>query len=179
MTRSQLRIVVPEGLRVIEPTPPPDPDNELEWEWECAMPSLREVRCDPDRPLGPGDSWETTLEFQIDQRVRDAEGLLQVVHDPERPPNDPHPADNTAPIEVRATGGPLVEPTEPEPTALPTVTASPSPVPAMATGPAEAAAKAEQTGKAGPALAVAATLLLAGGSGFLVRRLRTRARGRH
>ncbi|MFI6941154.1 hypothetical protein ACIBI4_17905 [Streptomyces sp. NPDC050418] len=172
MTRTALRIAVPEGLSVIEPTPPPDPDNELEWEWECVVNAPGEVICNPDRALDPGDSWQTSLEFRIDRRVRDAKGLLQVVHSPERPANDVKPADNTAPIEVRATGGPLVEPTQAAPTPLPTTTASPSAVPV----PAAAGTEAERTGKTGPAVAVAAVLLAAGGSGFLIRRVRARRR---
>lgn len=110
-----LRVTVPEGLSVVEPTPPPDPDNELEWQWECVASRERIYTCTPPNPLEPGDTWRTTLEFRIDRRVRGAEGLLEAVPDPERPANDPRMADNTAPIAVRSTGGPLVEPSEPSP----------------------------------------------------------------
>ncbi|MEU0785069.1 hypothetical protein ABZ341_26245 [Streptomyces sp. NPDC006173] len=113
-----LRITVPEGLSAVEPTPPPDPDNESEWQWECASSDKRVYTCTPPNPLEPGDTWQTTLEFRIDRRVRGAEGLLEAVQDTERPANDPRKADNTAPIAVRSTGGPLVEPSEPNPQPL-------------------------------------------------------------
>ncbi|MFI1735126.1 hypothetical protein ACH40E_39100 [Streptomyces acidicola] len=112
---TSLRITVAEGLSVVAPTPPPDPDNELEWEWECSRPDQRVYICSPDNPLEPGDTWETTLEFRIDRNVRGARGLLEAVHDPERPANDPKKSNDSAPIEVRATGSPSVEPTEPNP----------------------------------------------------------------
>ncbi|MER7789792.1 hypothetical protein [Streptomyces sp. NPDC097640] len=110
-----LRITVPEGLSVVAPTPPPDPDNELEWQWECSHSEERVYTCGPDHPLEPGDTWETTLEFRIDRNVRGARGLLEAVHDSERPANDPKKSNDSAPIDVRATGGRLVEPTEPNP----------------------------------------------------------------
>ncbi|MFG3168762.1 hypothetical protein [Streptomyces sp. NPDC048200] len=108
-----LRITVPEGLSVVRPTPPPDPDNESEWQWECAAAGERVYTCRPPNPLEPGDTWQTTLEFRIDRRVRGAEGLLEAIQDAKRPVNDPHKADNTASFAVRSTGGPLVEPSEP------------------------------------------------------------------
>ncbi|MEU8789268.1 hypothetical protein [Streptomyces sp. NPDC048643] len=123
MSGTVLRITVPEGLSVVAPTPPPDPDNESEWQWECAASSKRVHTCTPPNPLEPGDTWQTTLEFRIDRRVRGAEGLLEAVQDPERPANDPRKADNTASIAVRSTGGPLVEPSEANPAPLAAATA--------------------------------------------------------
>ncbi|MFE0513070.1 hypothetical protein [Streptomyces sp. NPDC058964] len=113
MSGTSLRITVPEGLTVVAPTPPPDPDNELEWEWECSRADERVYVCSSENPLEPGDTWETTLEFRIDRNVRGARGLLEALHDPERPANDPKKSNDSVPIEVRATGGPSVEPTEP------------------------------------------------------------------
>ncbi|MFF2847493.1 hypothetical protein ACFVT5_14325 [Streptomyces sp. NPDC058001] len=112
---TSLRITVPEGLSVVAPTPPPDPDNELEWQWECSPIDEHVYTCGPDNSLEPGDTWETTLKFRIDRNIRGARGLLEAVHDPERPANDPKKSNNSAPIEVRASGSPLTEPTEPDP----------------------------------------------------------------
>ncbi|MET9407383.1 hypothetical protein ABZX90_16715 [Streptomyces sp. NPDC002935] len=162
MSGTQLRITVPEGLSVVEPTPPPDPDNELEWAWECFGPRGRAYICSPENPLEPGDTWQTTLEFRIDRRVRGAKGLLEAIQDPKRPVNDPQKTDNVAPIEVRATGGPLAQPSEPNP--------KPS---AAATG----AATVEHGGKGDSILMVALAVLLgtALAGGALALRLRARA----
>ncbi|MEV5611599.1 hypothetical protein [Streptomyces sp. NPDC052225] len=105
-----LAVTPPEGTTIVEPTPPPDPDNELEWQWECAGRQGTTRFCDPDRALEPGDTWETTLQVRIDERVRGAEGRLEIREDPKRPANDPKRGDNALPIKIDATGGPLVEP---------------------------------------------------------------------
>ncbi|MDG4863372.1 hypothetical protein P8605_35055 [Streptomyces sp. T-3] len=156
MTGSWLRITVPEGLSVVAPVPPPDPDNELEWEWECAASAKRTYDCFPENALEPGDTWRTTLEFRIDQRVRDAKGLLEVVAKPERPVNDPNRSDNSAPIEVHAKGGPLVEPTVP------------NPVPSAEKKPASPSGS----------IAVVAILGLTFASGVYVRRRRAKSRAK-
>ncbi|MET9890422.1 hypothetical protein ABZZ47_09435 [Streptomyces sp. NPDC006465] len=159
MSGTALRITVPEGLSVVAPTPPPDPDNESEWQWECYGPQKRAYTCGTSGPLEPGDTWQTTLEFRIDRRVRGAEGLVEVIYDPERPSNDPNNSDNAASIEVRATGGPLAEPSEP----------NPKPKPAAAT--------VKGSGKGGPSLPLAVALAISAviGGGALALRLRARA----
>ncbi|MGW3820090.1 hypothetical protein [Streptomyces sp. NPDC005046] len=163
MSGTALRITVPEGLSVVTPTPPPDPDNESEWQWECRGPMKRAFTCSPGDALEPGDTWQTTLEFRIDRRVRGVEGLVEAIYDPERPANDPKMSDNTAPIEVRATGGPLAEPSEPNPKPKEQVRAQP------------AAATAKGGGKGGSALVVALALGTAIGGGALALGLRARA----
>ncbi|MER5381996.1 hypothetical protein ABT040_17205 [Streptomyces sp. NPDC002688] len=161
MSGTALRVTVPEGLSVVAPTPPPDPDNESEWQWECYGPQKRAYTCGTLGPLEPGETWQTTLEFRIDRRVRGAEGLVEVIYDPERPSNDPKNSDNAAPIEVRATGGPLAEPSEPNP--KPKLTPKP------------AAATVRGSGNGDSMLLLALAIGAAIGGGALALRLRARA----
>ncbi|WP_338698967.1 hypothetical protein V2W30_21985 [Streptomyces sp. Q6] len=160
-----LAVTPPEGTTIVEPTPPPDPDGELEWQWECSGRKNTTHYCDPDRALEPGDTWETTLQVRIVERVRAAEGRLEVREDPKRPANDPKRGDNVVPIRIDATGGPLVEPTT-HPTPLPTA--------------AGAAADTRGGGPGGGTIAAAALLALVVLSGFLlwwVKSRRARASG--
>ncbi|WP_327354315.1 hypothetical protein [Streptomyces sp. NBC_01304] len=159
ISKTSLEITPPEGTTIVEPTPPDDPDNESEWEWECAGTKGKPYTCNPDRALEPDDIWSTTLQFRIDKRVRGAKGLLEIREAPERPARDPHRADNAVPIEIDATGGPLVDPSRPNPV------------------PAAAAAEEKPTSKGGT-IAVVAILGLTFASGVYVRRRRAKSRAK-
>ncbi|MFE1953295.1 hypothetical protein ACFW9D_22840 [Streptomyces sp. NPDC059524] len=155
-----MEITPPEGTSVVEPTPPPDPDNELEWQWECGSLGGGKYSCRPDHPLEPGENWKTTLRFKLDQRVRDAEGRLDIKQGSSRPAKDPRPADNTVPVVTKITGGPLVEPSK-------------KPVAETAKASSDGGGSG---GPGGPVLAAGAgALVVAAGLGALwVRRMRAR-----